>query len=285
MASASSVVPFPTASASVSSAVPFPTASVSLVVPSILSTPPFLTDEDLANPTSPFHRDTSPICIASGSMHVQGSYAGFSSYALRFEVTPHATIDLHSQMRLDIEDDPQVQTGHPHRFIIICRLGTKLVGLDVCPSHSKSVNIFPLLLTLRSRTGAITGYIAHPFLCGSVSFNPTTKTSHQDWYLASPGWGQGGGIVSSYAAALSLIGRYKRLTGRSPGVIMGLSSSLPTLGARSDSSRASSQCRGAPTVSVPRICSYILSQLELLGTTNFSDWDLLSRETAAFPGR
>ena len=153
------------------------------------------------DPFLPFGRDQSPITISSGSQRVQGSYFGFSSYALQLAKAPHVTqgpflsrtfgIDLSPQMRLDFEDDPQAQTSHRHRFVLICRVGSTLFGLDICPSHSKSVHIFPLLLALRSLTGAITGYIAHPFLRGSISFDPTTKSSLRDSYLASLGWGQG----------------------------------------------------------------------------------------------
>ena len=188
----------------------------------------------MADPQCPFCRDNSPLVISSGSQQVQGSYFGFSSYALQLEDAHTSAqayrtfgVNLTPQMRLDLEDDPQAQTSHRHRFILICQMGAKLIGLDICPSHSKSVHVFPLLLALRSSNNDIKGYIAHPFLRGSVSFDPTTKSSQRDCYLASPGWGQGSGIVSSYAAALALIDGYKRLTGNSPGQIKGMNAVSP----------------------------------------------------------
>ena len=260
-------------------------ASIGAVSASIASpdTSPFLTDEDLAT-SSFFRRDLSPIRIASGSMQIQGSYCGFTSYALRFESSPQVSgpvqlgLPFQDRMRLDLQDDPQVLSSpHRHRFVIICKMGGKFVGLDICPSRSTSVQVFPLLLTLRSRSRDIIGFLAHPFLRGSVSFDPTTKSSHQDRYFASPGWGQGGGIVSSYAAALTLVDGYKRLTGRTPGQITGLRSD------NSDCSIASSQCRANPTITAPRISSYILAQFAHLGCHTFASWDRLSLETAAHP--
>ena len=121
------------------------------------------------------------------------------SYALQFENAPHIShgpfryrhfgMDLSPQMRLNLEEDPQAQGSHLHCFILLCRVGHKIFGMDICLSHSKSIHIFPLLLALRSSSGDVTGYIAHPFLRGSVSFDPTTKSSLRDAYMVSPGWG------------------------------------------------------------------------------------------------
>ena len=68
---------------------------------------PFLTDVDMLDPLCPLGCDKSPLLISSGSQQVQGSYFGFSSYALQFEDAPGSSpfrtfgIDLSPQMRLD----------------------------------------------------------------------------------------------------------------------------------------------------------------------------------------
>ena len=145
-----------------------------------------------------------------------------------------------------------------------------------CPSKTKSIYAFPLLITLRSHDRRhITGYLAHPFLRGSIGFDPTTKRSHQDLYLACPGWGPGGGIVSSYAGAITLLDGYRRLTGTATTPI----TSIP----HRDIPRATSLCRSAPTRTPPVLRQYILNQLASLGAPDITLWDRLSTNHPSFP--
>jgi len=193
-------------------------------------------------------------------MEVQGSLAGSSAYALQLEPSTSASslrfhkcflgVNLEEQTRLiTIDDDPNITSSYRHRFVIIGKAHGQFFESQYLSLALENDPRFPFVARPPS----------HPFLRGSMSFDPTTKASLQEFYLASPGWGPGGGIVHSHAAALALVDGYKRLTGSVLFRITGLSSSLPTPGMRSDFSLASSKCRRAPTVNAPRSRPYCTS--------------------------
>ena len=242
---------------------------------------PFLTDEDINDPTSPFHRQVVPLRIHSGSIDLRGSQGSATTYFISFTSIPigtdvHFGVTLGPHMQLSFSDDMSAQSVYRHRYVVICRFHGKFLGLDVCPSKTKSIYAFPLLITLRSHDRRhITGYLAHPFLRGSIGFDPTTKRSHQDLYLACPGWGPGGGIVSSYAGAITLLDGYRRLTGTATTPI----TSIP----HRDIPRATSLCRSAPTRTPPVLRQYILNQLASLGAPDITLWDRLSTNHPSFP--
>ena len=178
LSNAHTATPFPTMDAT-----PFPTMDRRASTASIFSNHSFLTDEDMAKPGCLFHQHASPIRLTSGSMEVQGSLAGSSAYALQFEASTSPDslpfhqclfgVDLTPQMRLTFDDDPTINSLHRHRLVLIGKAHGKVFGLDVCPSDSSTIRVFPLLLVLRNRTRELDGYIAHLFLRGSTSVDPT----------------------------------------------------------------------------------------------------------------
>ena len=110
-------------------AAPFPTSDRPVRGASFHHSHSFLTDEYMAKPGCLFHQNASPIRLTPGSMEVQGSFAVSTAYALQFEPSTSASslpfhqcflgVNLEPQMRLTIDDDPNVTSSYKHRFVII----------------------------------------------------------------------------------------------------------------------------------------------------------------------
>ena len=142
----------------------------------VLPSCPFLTDEDMQNPSSPFKRHLSPIWISQGLVDLCGSQTCTGTvYSVTFESLLGGGTDVQfgtpilPRMQLSFSDDPSATSAYRHCFVLICRIHGKLAGLNICPSKTKTIHLFPLLLTLRSHKRRV------PIVGGPVegqNFNP-----------------------------------------------------------------------------------------------------------------
>lgn len=145
----------------------------------------------------------------------------------------------------------------------------KLFGLEICPSRSKTIRAFPLLLGVCDGNSNLIGHVANPLLCGSVQRDPSELGSTFKQYLVCQGW-CGGGIYSSFALAQTFRDKYARLTNRPCAQALGVN--------EGDLEAAMNTLSNSPTIEQfcpPKIRQYILNQLSVFGITSFDNHDML----------
>ena len=234
----------------------------------------FYTDLDF-----PYDSNLSPIHMVEASRGVNRSQDNYTTYQMQFDQDPNGPSTSVCQFGANIGHTVELcfenidnHNIYQHRYVLLCRRGTgKIYGLEICPSKNRTIRAFPLLLALKDHnTDCITTYIANPLLRGSLNGEPGNMKSNYDWYVSTSGW-LGGGVVSSYPAALCFNDNFHRLTKKSGSHVRGLSiDEVPRA-----EIQVSTDTRNAP-VCPPSIRDYILRQLVAFGASDFSRMDCFS---------
>ena len=240
----------------------------------------FYTDLDF-----PYDNRTSPIRMIDASRDVNRSHDTSTTYRISFDQDPagppisqcHFGTDLSQTVELCFENiDPH--NIYQHRYILLCRHGTgKFYGLEICPSKSRTIRSFPLLLAIKDPgTHQTVSYVANPLLRGSLNGEPGNMKSNYDWYVSTSGW-LGGGVVSSYPTALCFNDNFHRLTKKSGSQVRGLGLNEVLLA----EDRVTDDTKNPPFCP-PSIREYILRQFITLGIPDFPRMDCFS---TGRPGR
>ena len=230
----------------------------------------FYTDMDF-----PYGTTTSPLLMTDATRDVNRSQDTSTTYKIGFTQDPAGPSISKCQFGARVGGTVEIcfenidpQSIYQHRYILLCRIGTgKVYGLEICPSNSRTIRPFPLLLAIKDhQTHRIVSYIANPLLRGSLNGEPGNMKSNFDWYVSTSGW-LGGGVVSSYPAALCFNDNFHRLTKKSGSQIRGLGLGEVPMAEH----RVTSDSRNPPFCP-PSIRDYILHQLVTLGFPNSLDW-------------
>ena len=194
-------------------------------VPGMAPVIDFYTDMDF-----PYGTATSPLLMTEATRDVNRSQDTTTTYKIGLTQDPAGPSTSQCQFGVRIGGTVEIcfenidqHSIYQHRYILLCRVGTgKIYGLEICPSNSRTIRPFPLLLALKDhQTHRIVSYIANPLLRGSLNGEPGNMKSNFDWYVNTSGW-LGGGVVSSYPAALCFNDNFHRLTKKSGSQIRGL---------------------------------------------------------------
>ena len=234
----------------------------------------FYTDLDF-----PYDANMSPIRMAAASRGVNFSQDNSTTYRIRFEQHPagpcasrcHLGIALSREVEICFENIDR-NNIYQHRFILLCRVECgKVFGLELCPSNNRTIRPFPLLLSVQhAQTNQVISYIANCLLRGSLNGEPGNMKSNFEWYVSTSGWA-GGGVVSSYPAALCFNDYFYRLTRKSGSHIRGLG--VAEIEAAENQVRLDT--RNDPFCP-PTIRDYIHRQFLALGIHNFAQMDCFS---------
>ena len=168
--------------------------------------------------------------MATASQGVNLSQDNYTTYKIGFQQDPTGPSASECHLgtavthRVDIcFKNIDINNIYQHRFILLCRRGRgKVYRLEICPSNNRTIRPFSLLLAIKhARTNQVINYIANPLLRGLLNGEPGNMKSNYDWYVSTSGW-HGGGVVSSYPAALFFNDNFHRLTKKSGSHVCGL---------------------------------------------------------------
>ena len=234
----------------------------------------FYTDLDF-----PYDDNMSPIRMSSASRGVNFSQDNTTTYKIRFEQDPSGPAASQCNLGMALTQDIEIcfenidpHNIYQHRFILLCRHGRgKIYGLEICPSKTRTIRPFPLLLSmLQAHTNQVINFIGNPLLRGSLNGEPGNTKSNYDWYVSTSGW-LGGAVVSSYPAALCFNDNFHRLTRKSGSHVRGLG--IDEIEAADIKVQQDTR---NPPLWPPAIREYILSQFLALGIHDFARMDCFS---------